>query len=66
MPVRSVPSDRKAEIEVLAADREVVVSQSWPDILLFRAGGFAWPVRPRVNCAVAPPARFTRTGRIQR
>ncbi|MDX8034999.1 hypothetical protein SK803_32685 [Lentzea sp. BCCO 10_0856] len=39
MPVESVPSGRRVEIEVLAADHSVVVSQSWLDILLVRGGG---------------------------
>ncbi|WP_157984695.1 hypothetical protein [Lentzea terrae] len=41
MPVRSVPSDRKVEIKVLAADHDVVVSKSWFDIAFFRGGGIA-------------------------
>lgn len=39
MPVESVPSDRKVEIELLAADHSVVVSKSWLDMLFFRGGG---------------------------
>lgn len=39
MPVRSVPSDRKVEIRVLAADHSAVVSKSWLDVLFFRGGG---------------------------
>jgi hypothetical protein len=39
MPVRSVPSNRRGEIDVLAADHSVVVSRSWLDVPVFRGGG---------------------------
>lgn len=39
MPVESVPSGGKVEIEVLASDHSVVVSKSWLDALFFRGGG---------------------------
>lgn len=80
MPVRSVPSDRKVEIEVLATDHAVVVSKSWLDILFFRVGGIAlvglaigygirWARLARAATGELrrrTPVKFTRTGRIQR
>ncbi|MGW6933047.1 hypothetical protein ACWGE0_23520 [Lentzea sp. NPDC054927] len=77
MPVESVPSGRRVEIEVLAADHSVVVSQSWLDILFFRGGGIVlaglvigfgvrWTRLARVATTKLRGAKFTRTGRIQR
>ena len=58
MPVRSVPSDRRTEIDVLAADPGVVVSQSWLDVLFFRGGGIAL-----IGLAIAFGVRWIRLAR---
>lgn len=78
MPVRSAPSGRKVDIEVLAADHSAVISKSWLDVLFFRGvgslsrhsrsgaacGGFAWHVRQPPNFIGEARRRFTRSGRI--
>jgi hypothetical protein len=80
MPVRSVPSDRKVEIRVLAADHSEVVSKPWLDVLFFRGGGIVliglaigygvrWIRLAQTATAElrgGPQRKFTRTGRIQR
>ncbi|MEV6241286.1 hypothetical protein [Lentzea sp. NPDC051838] len=58
MPVRSVPSDRKVVIEVLASDHSVVVSKSLMDVLFFRGGGIVLAV-----LAVGYGVRWNRVAR---
>lgn len=58
MPVRSVPSDRKVEIKVLAADHSEVVSKSWLDVLFFRGGGIVL-----IGLAIGSGVRWIRLAR---